>query len=224
MRKPRFLWIYPVLVLVVLTAHTTERALRVGILLAGLGEALRFWANGYVGHVKANWTPPGAPKIGRLITAGPYAYVRHPLYVGSFLIGVGICVIVGNPWVWVTALLPFVWTYRRKVIQEEQQIAQGWPEYETYRRAVPRWLPTWRHYPGGAGMWSWRGVRASKEWKTAIWVAVSVIALYLREAWWQERGGLSSATPRQFLWLGLLVVLIITDLVVELTKRSEQPA
>ena len=95
-RKARFFWIYPLAIWLFVTANTSERSLLAGSLVVLLGEALRLWANGYVGHVKVNWTQKWRrdPKVGYLVTGGPYAHVRHQHYVGTFIIGIGFCVAV----------------------------------------------------------------------------------------------------------------------------------
>jgi protein-S-isoprenylcysteine O-methyltransferase Ste14 len=59
-----------------------------GLPVALLGEALRCWAVGYSG-VTTRGDTVTAPA---LVTAGPYAYVRNPLYVGNFLTALGFSV------------------------------------------------------------------------------------------------------------------------------------
>lgn len=51
-----------------------------GAAIAGGGELLRLWA---AGHLE---------KSREVTTSGPYRYVRHPLYLGSSLIGIGLAI------------------------------------------------------------------------------------------------------------------------------------
>ena len=65
-------------VVVLWLAEPTWRTLGVGGLVAVMGEAVRIWA---AGHLE---------KGREVTTSGPYAFSRHPLYVGSSVIGVGL--------------------------------------------------------------------------------------------------------------------------------------
>ena len=226
-RKPRlrFLLVYPLVVWLFLSARTTEASLRLGIVLVLLGEAIRLWANGYVGHVKVNQTDPGSDtaKRGLLITAGPYAYVQHPLYLGTFLIGVGMCVVARNPFAAVGALVFFLTVYRRKMRGEEEVLLHEWgAQYRAYHQQTPRWWPTGRRSAQRHGHWSWQGIWASKEIKTLLWAGVCLIALYLREEIIQEGQRLAALHEelKYRLWLGLLAVLIVADFLFELARKT----
>ena len=225
-RKLRFLLVYPLFVWLMVVAYTTERRLHLGIALVFLGEFVRFCAAGYVGHVKVNWTQKwrGDPKIGSLVTAGPYAFVRHPLYLGTFLIGAGFCLIAGNLWASLAALGFFLIVYRHKMAREELLLRDevGTP-YVVYQAAVPRWLPTFRRYPNRQGRWSWQGIVASKEWKALIWVVVAVVALYFREEILQEHEFFPPAEwVKHVLVLIMALALMLTDGVLELMSRRKR--
>ncbi len=65
-------------VIVFWTAHPTGASLLAGAAIAALGEATRIWAAGHL-------------EKGREVTSsGPYRWTRHPLYVGSAVIGIGL--------------------------------------------------------------------------------------------------------------------------------------
>lgn len=217
--KPRFLLVYPLTVWLFATAVTNERSMRLGVLLVALGETLRLWANGYVGHVKVNWTQKarGDAKIGQLITAGPYAFVRHPLYLGTFLIGMGFCLAVENVWISLAALVFFLTVYRAKMRKEEHLLLEECGErYARYAAAVPRWLPVGAWYADRHGQWSWQGIAASKELKTVIWITIVFLALYLREELWQEREPFSF---KHALVATVISLLVLWDVVGELRQR-----
>ena len=66
--------VYAAAVLVFLLASPTPVLFAVGASLALLGECLRVWA---CGHLRKNQA---------VIQSGPYAHVKNPLYLGTFLI------------------------------------------------------------------------------------------------------------------------------------------
>lgn len=221
--RPRFLFVYPLAVLAFLTAHTTETAWWIAIGLLALGEGVRFWANGYVGHRKVNWTQRWRhdPKIGALITAGPYAYVRHPLYFGSLLIALGVYGLVGRWWLGAAGLLALFVTYRRKIAQEERVLAHEAGEtFTRYQAAVPAIFPFRRRYDRRNGSWSWQGIVASREWKTLIWSAAIWMLFYLREEVIQEREHFFGQRPVfRAVLAGIVLTAIAVDAIVELRRQ-----
>ncbi len=71
------------------TATLTVTSLALGCLL--IGALLRIWGTAYLGPLVVRDT---AMHGDRLIAAGPYRYFRHPLYLGSWLQGLGISVLM----------------------------------------------------------------------------------------------------------------------------------
>lgn len=77
-----------------------------------------------------------------VISTGPYAIVRHPMYVGVGLMYLASPVALGSWW----ALLPaaaIVPLLVARIVNEEQVLARELPGYEAYRRSV-----RWRLLPG----------------------------------------------------------------------------
>ncbi len=111
-------------------------ALSIALIAAGLG--LRAWAAGCAGgHTRS--TVIEAPA---LITSGPYAHVRNPIYVGSILAGFGMAGLTGDPWMLPLCAVAFVILYATIVPAEERFLGEAFGDkYEAYARAVPRLIP-----------------------------------------------------------------------------------
>ena len=72
--------------LFVVLARPDRRSLFVGGAVALVGLGIRAWASG---HIRKN---------ARLAVSGPYAHTRNPLYLGSFVMGVGFTVAASGRW------------------------------------------------------------------------------------------------------------------------------
>lgn len=135
----------PLLMATLFLARPTLWSLLGGMAVAFLGELIRIWSVAYAGGA----TRTLEPGVGRLITGGPFSYVRNPLYVGNFLLSLGICLAAWPwmPWMALVFIAAFALQYGFIVAVEEDTIRQSLgEEYERYSRAVPRWLPRLRPY------------------------------------------------------------------------------
>jgi hypothetical protein len=145
-----------------------------GAVLCGLGEALRIWG---CGHLRKNR---------RVTTTGPYAHLRHPLYVGTLLIVIGLALAAGSVWV-LAAVLPaalaitFLYYLPRKDRKEGDRLERRFgEEFRVYREAVPALLPRLRPWPGrGSDRWSFELVLANHEIGSgvAVLVGLGIIAI-----------------------------------------------
>ncbi len=222
-RKARFLAVLLIVPALFLRTSIHEGSLRLGIALVVLGELIRLWANGYVGSVKVNQTQQWRrdARVGMLVTGGPYAFVRNPLYFGSFVMTAGLCTIVGQPVLAAVALTVFLAVYSGKIQEEERTLSEECREaFERYSASVPRLFPRFRRYAHRSGRWSMAGIWASREWKTCAWVTVTVILLYFHEEIVQEHESLlgQHATQRMIL-VAIAVALVAFDAGMEFVRR-----
>ena len=95
-----------------------------------LGLATRMYASGFVLKNK------------ELSTTGPYAFVRHPLYTGNIMILIGLCLINGFFWSFVTAFI-FLWFYYPTAIEyEDRKLKSLFPDtWEEWASITPALMP-----------------------------------------------------------------------------------
>jgi protein-S-isoprenylcysteine O-methyltransferase Ste14 len=111
-------------------AHPSRRSLVAGAAIAVIGEALRIWA---AGHVE---------KGREVTTSGPYAFTRHPLYLGSTIIGIGLAVASSDAIVAVLVVAYLAITLTAAIATEEAHLTQkfgdAYPDYREGRAAGER--------------------------------------------------------------------------------------
>jgi protein-S-isoprenylcysteine O-methyltransferase Ste14 len=79
-----------------------------------------------------------------LVVTGIYAKVRHPRYLGYLLGWLGVSLLAGAYGILGLAILSFL-LYLMVARLEEKELEEYYgPEYSTYARAVPRFIPRWR--------------------------------------------------------------------------------
>ena len=136
----------PFLAVMVVFARPAVWSIAAGIALMALGEALRFWGVSIVGaETRTTGTVGGT----YLITSGPFAYVRNPLYLGNMMLyaGVGLMSMALFPWLLAAAVLWFYVQYWLIVTREEEYLASTFGDaYREYVNSVPRFFPRWTPY------------------------------------------------------------------------------
>lgn len=110
--------------------------LGVAVICGGL--ALRAWTVGQLGsHGRS-----AKLRAPRLVTSGPYANVRNPIYLANFFIGLGVAITAKN-WIALAVFFLVFWAeYGVIVSAEEEFLTRAFGDrYEEYRRRVRRWVP-----------------------------------------------------------------------------------
>jgi protein-S-isoprenylcysteine O-methyltransferase Ste14 len=110
----------------------------VGAALVVVGIAYAIYARYYLGR---NWGMPRAVKENpELVTTGPYAQVRHPIYTGVILAVLGSALTGG--WWWIVIFIGAAAYYIFAATQEEKLLAKTFPDtYPAYKARTKMLVP-----------------------------------------------------------------------------------
>ncbi len=145
--EPSRQWFAVLFVLLVsLLGQPQETLLYIGTAIAIVGMVVRMWAAGYVMKNK------------ELATTGPYAYVRHPLYVGNILLLVAFS-LASSLW-WSFLLMAFLlWFYYPPTISYEDNKLHNifGEDWENWSKDINALIPTFGKKAGTAKSdWSFK--------------------------------------------------------------------
>ena len=161
--SPRQLLTYAGVAAIIVLADPAFPTFVAGSALAAVGVALRVWATG---HLRKNQ---------ELITSGPYAHVKHPMYLGTFLITLGGVIAAGSPtmpslliWAFVgpAFLLSFFAYYLPKKRHiEGNRLQRTFPDgFDEFNRSVPDFVPSLRPFTSASqNRWKFKNVRHNHE-------------------------------------------------------------
>lgn len=192
-RKLRLYFAWPFAIVVAIFAKSTNQGFWMGAPVIAIGETIRIWAHGYL------------RKARQLATSGPYAYVRNPLYLGNFLIGLGFCLIIWHPIVVAVFVIGFFIVYWLTVKGEEQRLTFKFGDaYLDYFRSVPRFLPSLVPYRRRAkALFAFHRVWGHGEHITILAMIELFLLLYLRQEFYQDHVPVTQAT------IGLVIGMVV---------------
>jgi len=134
-----------------------------GVILVIAGELLRIWASGHLDKEK------------KLCTGGPYRIIRHPLYLGSFMIAAGFATLSESVLLWVLVFIYFTFCYCPTILYEEWILSAKFPDdFKRYAAVVPAFYPTLKMYPNPDARFSMKQVVRNKEYNAIL----SIVAIY----------------------------------------------
>lgn len=146
--------------LVLWLASPTPNSLLLGAAIAVVGECLRLWAAGHLEKSK------------EVTRSGPYRYTRHPLYLGSSIIGIGIAVASNNLMVAAIVVAYMALTLTAAMRSEEAHLREKFGDaYDAYaeKRATPMDRP-----------FSWSRAIGNREHHTMLGLATGLTLLVFK--------------------------------------------
>jgi protein-S-isoprenylcysteine O-methyltransferase Ste14 len=181
--KLRGLLLFPIALILIAFGRPSEQSALIGVGIALFGELLRIWGVGYSGDT----TRANAVIARQLVTAGPYALMRNPLYLGNVLIAVGFTIAFSGAiptsqglWMLAFVLLLLISVYSSVIPLEEEYLARTFgTRYTEYTTLVPRFLP-WRGPLAQAkqqGTWRREVIRNSESITLMFFILMVVVVV-----------------------------------------------
>lgn len=177
--KPRLLIVYAAAIAALWASQPTALSIALGLVPIAVGAGLRIWATGYLHKTES------------LTVAGPYAYLRHPLYAGTLLIATGFAIMAATPLaaavlgVFLLTYFAYYMPYKNRIEGARLESLFG-DAFRRYAVAVPRLVPRVHPYTplGGdaSGSVVWRSERFAdnNETGTTLAVCLGVLAMVAR--------------------------------------------
>lgn len=107
-----------------------------GDVLATIGLAYAVWGLAYLRRSFSI-----IPEARRLVVGGPYAWSRHPVYLGEVVTAIGVNIATAG-WLSAIAVAYFIACEVLRIRWEERVLERAFPnDYPAYARRVPRYLP-----------------------------------------------------------------------------------
>lgn len=172
----------PLAIAVIILAETTIWSFLLGFLLALLGEIIRIWGVSYAGSATRTTSSAGGEV---LVTNGAYAYIRNPLYLGNFILSLGICIMAWAwmPWMLFLYIALFSFQYGLIISLEEEYLRKQFGKlYQDYCQNVPRFFPQIKPYQNRGNIPS--NIKKALESEKSTLANIVVFSLIILLRWW----------------------------------------
>jgi protein-S-isoprenylcysteine O-methyltransferase Ste14 len=150
----------------------------IGALVVAIGEATRLWAVHHIGAISRT----RSDRLGPLVSSGPFAFIRNPLYLGNIFVWAGFALSAQLVWLAPVVVVLLALEYHAIVRWEEGLLSERIGEpYAQYVARVPRWLPSWSPAAPSAPAetFSWRQTLFSER-GTLIAIGAGFALLWLK--------------------------------------------
>jgi len=176
---PRRFIVYVCSLAVLILAKPHPILYPIGVCFILMGEGLRLWA---CGHLRKNKD---------VITSGPFAHVKNPLYVGTFLILTGFCVAASNPDypsiyilyvgypIFLLAFFAYYFPYKVRVEGDRLRRRFG-DRFDEYDKNVPNFFPRLTAYKTSDVRFNVKLLSENSEYGTLTWVILGSLIVYIK--------------------------------------------
>ena len=155
-----------------------------------------------------------------LVTGGFFAHSRNPLYVGNWLVYLGLFIMLNSVVGWLVGVPFFLIAYLCITAAEEDFLSRQFgAAYAEYKARVPRYWPNWKGL--GATMrgmeFDWKRVIRKEYGSTFSWITTALALV-----WWETYRNQSAfqAYCAMLIVLGLWAPVVLGYVIARVMKKS----
>ncbi len=142
----------------------------------------------------------------RLVTSGMFAHCRHPLYVGNFLLMLGLMIIWNSPWAYVVGIAGVgLSLFAMAYAEETFLLGKFGAEYAAYCHRVNRFIPDLRgvRQTFAGFSFDWKRVVRKEYGTTFTWTTTALVLMVVEHVDWGDAPIARVAAPAALVWLCL---------------------
>jgi protein-S-isoprenylcysteine O-methyltransferase Ste14 len=184
------------------------------MIVSFLGLALRCYIVGYTPANTSGRNTTEGQVADTINQTGMYSMVRHPLYVGNFIMWLGVALLTASIWFVLVFVLVYWVYYERIMFAEEQFLRKKFGQnYLNWANKTPAFIPSLKNYKKPALAFSWKKVlKKEKNGFTAVFL---VFYLFYAAGEWIQ-GDMPS---NNFLLYGTIISVVLY-LILKMIKNN----
>jgi protein-S-isoprenylcysteine O-methyltransferase Ste14 len=191
---------------------------RICLIVSLLGLLVRVYTIGHIAKNTSGRNTSAGQIADDLNTKGIYSIVRHPLYVGNFIMWLGIAMLTANVW-FVTAFVFAYWVYYERIMFAEEQFLRrkfGEP-YINWSLKTPAFVPGFSKWE--KPYYGFNLKKVLRQEKNGLVAVFMVIFLFQQAAVYMETHSLIIRDKAMF--IGLLVTMAYYIVIKTIQKTTK---
>jgi protein-S-isoprenylcysteine O-methyltransferase Ste14 len=183
------------------------------LLISFIGFGIRVWTVGCA-PIRTSGRNTRSQIADTLNTTGMYSLVRHPLYLGNFLMILGIVLFTRHLWLMLIYILLFVLYYERIIFTEEAFLKRKFGnDFIVWAKKTPAFIPKFKNYRPPAHKFNWKKALKT-EYNGFAALLLSMFALELYGDWL-----IKHKIDLDLHWIILVGIAVFTWIMVRFLKK-----
>ena len=193
--------------------YSSVLILAIGVSL--IGTCIRAYSVGQSGENTSGRNTSAGQIADSLNTTGIYSLLRHPLYLGNFLMWLGLSLLTAHFWFIIVFVLLYYLYYERIMFAEESFLIDKFgSDYTNWSKCVPPFIPKIGNYKGSETDFNWSKVIIQEK---STWLNLVIVFTVFHL--WRDIFRFQNVVETSSTWLIVLVVFLIYYIIIKFLQK-----